>query len=285
MQTRLLGRTGHASSLAILGGILFHFLDEDAGAAALDRALAAGVNHIDIAPGYGNAEVNLGPLLPAVRDRVFVSEKTALPDRDSSWAQLNETLTRLRTDAVDLYQLHGVTTLADLDSREGAVATLLEAREQGLCRWIGITGHNLETPATQAEAVRRYDLDTVMFPIYPRLWADPDYRRDAEALLALCQERDLGVMVIKAAAARPWDTGDRHATTWYEPASGADQVTRGVRFALSQPGVTGVCTPGDATLFPLALEAAECFVPMSGDEQEDAVLAMAGESLIFPLPA
>jgi len=103
MQTRLLGRTGHASSLAILGGIIFHFLDEDGRAAVLDRALAAGVNHIDIAPGYGDAEINLGPLLPAVRDRVFISEKTALPDREPSWAQLHETLARLQTDAVDLY--------------------------------------------------------------------------------------------------------------------------------------------------------------------------------------
>jgi aryl-alcohol dehydrogenase-like predicted oxidoreductase len=285
VQTRRLGRTGHLSSLAILGGVVFHFVDEDEAGQILRRALDAGVNHLDIAPGYGSAEATVGPHIPAVRDRLFITEKSGKTTQDDVRRQLDRTLTRLGVDSVDVYQLHGVTDLEDLDRREGAVTALHQARAEGLCRWIGITGHNVTTPAAQLEAVRRYDLDTVMFPVYPRLWADPDYRRDAEALLAGAQARDLGVMVIKAAAARPWAEGEeRSATTWYEPQPEPDLVARGVRFALSTPGVTAFCTPGDARLLPWALDAAERFVPMTDDERASAMAADLDDALIFPIP-
>jgi aryl-alcohol dehydrogenase-like predicted oxidoreductase len=285
MQTRRLGRTGHMSSLAILGGVVFHFVESDEAGELLHAAVDAGVNHLDIAPGYGSAETTVGPHVPALRDRLFIGEKSGKTTRDDVRRQLERTLTRLGIDDVDLYQLHGVTDIDDLDRRAGAVEALLEARSEGSCRWIGITGHNVTTPVAQREALRRYDLDTVMFPVYPRLWADADYRRDAEALLAEAADRDVGVMVIKAAAARPWATdADRTETTWYEPQRDTDGVERGVRFALSTPGVTGFCTPGDARLFPFALEAAARFVPMTDDEREIAMNANVGDPLIFPIP-
>jgi len=287
MQTRRLGRTGHESSLAILGGIVFHFLEGDEVEATLHRCLDAGVNHLDIAPGYFSAEKKVGPYVPGVRDRLFISEKSGEPTEDGVRRQLERTLERLGVDYVDVYQLHGVTDLEDLDRRAGAARALQRARDEGLCRWIGITGHNVGTPVAQREAVRRYDLDTVMFPIYPRLWADDDYRRDAQALLDEAQARDLGVMVIKAGAARPWPSRDREgrtATTWYEPQPDLDGVRRGVRFALSTPGVTGICTPGDARLLPLALQAAEEFSPMDDDARADAMAADADDPLIFPIP-
>src|SRR3954454_19536732 len=234
MQMRRLGRTGHDSSVAILGGVVFHFVEEDQAGEILRAALDRGVNHLDIAPGYGSAEATVGPHIPAVRDRLFISEKSGKATRDDVRRHLDRTLSRLGVDDVDLYQLHGVTDVADLDRRDGAAQALLEARAEGLCKWIGITGHNVTTPVAQLEALRRYDLDTVMFPIYPRLWADADYRRDAQALLADSAGRDVGVMAIKATAARPWvDDADRHATTWYEPQREAAGVRRGVRFALS----------------------------------------------------
>jgi predicted aldo/keto reductase-like oxidoreductase len=215
---------------------------------------------------------------------LFISEKCGRTSYDDVRRNLERTLTRLRIDSVDLYQLHGVTDLDDLDGRAEAVRALHDAREEGLCRWLGITGHNVTTPVAQREALRRHDLDTVMFPIYPRLWADADYRRDAEALLEEAAARDVGVMVIKATAARPWSgTGDRHATTWYEPQTTAEAVERGVRFALSTPGVTAFCTPGDATVYELALAAAERFEPMSDDERADA-MADTADPLIFPIP-
>jgi aryl-alcohol dehydrogenase-like predicted oxidoreductase len=284
VETRRLGRTGHESSVAILGGVVFHFLDEAGAGELLARAMAAGVNHLDIAPGYFSAEETVGPHIPAVRDRLFISEKTGRTSYDGVRHHLDRTLTRLGVDTVDVYQLHGVTDLDDLDRRADAARAILDARDEGLCRWVGITGHNVTTPVAQREALRRYDLDTVMFPIYPRLWADTDYRRDAEALLAEAAGRDVGVMAIKAAAARPWgDNADRDATTWYEPQRDTAGVRRGVRFALSTPGVTGFCTPGDARVFDLALQAAAEFVPLDDDERRE-LLADTSDELIFPIP-
>ena len=122
-----------------------------------------------------------------------------------------------------------------------------------------------------------------MFPIYPRVWADPQYRSDATALLALCEERDVGAMIIKACAQRPWsDTTVTH-TTWYAPQTDMPGIERGVRFALSTPGVTGFCTPSDVGLLPLALDAAEAYTPMSEAERDTAIAEMADEELIFPL--
>jgi aryl-alcohol dehydrogenase-like predicted oxidoreductase len=285
VQTRRLGRTGHTSSLAILGGVVFHFVDEEAAGEILHRALDAGVNHLDIAPGYGTAEATVGPHIPPVRDRLFITEKSGKTTEADVRRHLERTLTRLGIDSVDVYQMHAVTDVDDLDRREGAVAALMRARSEGLCRYVGITGHNVTTPVAQLEAVRRYDLDTVMFPIYPRLWADADYRRDAEALLAEAQARDVGVMVIKAAAARPWRDGeDRSATTWYEPHARPEDVARGVRFALSTPGVTAFCTPGDAQLLPWALEAASAYEPMTEAERAEAMAADTNDALIFPIP-
>src|SRR3954466_12860957 len=285
MQTRRLGRTGHESSLAILGGVVFHFVEEDEAGEILQQALARGVNHLDIAPGYGSAEAPVGPHIPPVRDRLFISEKSGKTTRDDVRRHLDRTLTRLGIVDRGLHQVHGVTDIADLDRREGAVQALLEARDEGLCNWLGITGHNVTTPVAQLEAVRRYDLDTVMFPIYPRLWADADYRRDAQALLDEAASGDLGVRVIKAGAARPWVEGaDRSATTWYEPQPDAHSVERGVRFVLSTPGVPGFCARGDPNLLPWALDAAERFTPMSEDERDEAMSADLDDALIFPIP-
>jgi len=232
--------------VAILGGAAFALSTTDEAEPAFASALARGVNHLDIAPRYGQAERAVGPLVPPVRDRLFIGEKTT---------------------GVDV-----------LDERRDAAATIMRARDEGLTRFVGITGHGLAAPATFVEALDRYDLDTVMFPVYPRLWADVDYRRAAEQLLSICAERDLGVMAIKAVARQPWgdDDRDRFATTWYEPRREPDSIARGVHFALSTPGVHAFCTPGDLGLLPLALDAAERATTMDDDARLAAMDEMAG---------
>jgi aryl-alcohol dehydrogenase-like predicted oxidoreductase len=284
MLTRRLGRTGHHSSVAVLGGAAFWGSDPDVTASAFDAALGAGVNHLDVAPQYGRAQDLLGPLIPAVRDRLFVACKTLRHDPDGVRAQLEESLTLLRCDHFDLYQMHAVTDLAELDARGRAVAAILAARDEGLCRFVGITGHNLTTPAAQLEALRRYDLDTVMFPLNPRLWADPAYRHDAEALLAEAEGRDVGVMAIKAVAARPWGQRPHTASTWYEAYTTDDEIDRGVRFVLDTPGVHALCTPSDPGLTLAAIAAAGRFEPMTGEERAAAMAAVAAEDHIFPMP-
>jgi hypothetical protein len=139
------------------------------------------------------------------------------------------------------------------------------------------------------EALRRFDLDTVMFPVYPALWGRTEYREAAEELLAVCGQRDIGVMAIKAVARRPWVDGgqasaERWATSWYEPAATEEEIDRGVRFALSTPGVHGFCTPGDIDLLPGVLSSAERFAALSQDDREAAIAAMSSDELIFPMP-
>src|SRR3984957_1619310 len=201
VKTRRLGRTGHQSSLAVFGAAALWDADPETAARVFGAALDAGVNHLDVAPRYGRAQELLGPLIPAVRDRLFVACKTQRHDPDGVRAQLEESLTLLGCDHFDLYQMHAVTDLAELDARAGAVEAMLAARDEGLCRFVGVTGHDLTAPAAHAEALRRYDLDTVMFPVNPRLWADTDYRRSAEALLEEATSRNLGVMALKSGAA------------------------------------------------------------------------------------
>lgn len=285
MLTRRLGRTGHYSSVAVLGGAAFWGTDPEVTASAFTAALDAGVNHLDVAPRYGRAQELLGPLVAPVRDRLFVACKTMRHDPAGVRAQLEESLTLLRCEQFDLYQMHAVTDLDELDARGRAVTAIMAARDEGLCRFVGITGHNLTTPAAQLEALRRYDLDTVMFPVNPRLWADPAYRRDAEALLAEAEARDVGVMAIKAVAARPWGERPHTATTWYEAYTSDEEIARGVRFALSVPGVHALCTPSDPVLTLAALAAAGRFEPMNEQEQGEAMDATAAEEHIFPMPA
>ena len=270
--------------MAVLGGAAFWDTDPETAGAALVDAIDAGVNHLDVAPQYGRAEELLGPHIPAVRDRLFVACKTLRHSADGVRAQLENSLDVLRCDHFDLYQLHAVTDTQELDARAGALEVLVAARDEGLCRWIGITGHELSAPAAHLEALRRYDLDTVMFPVNPQLWSDPVYRRDAEALLAHAMEHDIGVMAIKAVAARPWAGRAHTAATWYEPYVAPGDISRGVRFALSTPGVHALCTPGDLELLPQVLKAAGSAGPMDDGERQDAVAASAADPSIFPMP-
>lgn len=271
--------------MAILGAAAFWATPPGEARAAFEAALAAGVNHLDVAPQYGRSQELLGPLVPAVRDRLFVGCKTLQPGAGGARRELEESLDLLGCRSFDLYQLHAVTSVEELDRRAGAMEAVLRARDEGLCRWVGVTGHELTAPAAHLEALRRYDLDTVMFPVNPRLWADPAYRGAAERLLEEASARDVGVMAIKAVAARPWAGRSRTAATWYEPYQDDGGIEQGVRFTLSVPGVHACCTPGDLALLPRVLRAAEAFEPMEAHIREAAVAAVAGEPHIFPMPA
>jgi aryl-alcohol dehydrogenase-like predicted oxidoreductase len=282
MEQRRLGRTEHRSSVAVLGAAAFARCTLAEAEAGFELALSRGVNHVDIAPTYGYAEVVVGAQIAAARDRLFVAGKSDRSNPAGVRAHLERTLTRLGTDRLDLYQLHGVTSLDVLEQRSAAAEVVLAARDEGLTRFVGITGHDLGTPRAQLEALRRYDLDTVMFPIYPRVWADPVYRTDAEALLAECAASDVGVMVIKAAARRPWGDQDPTRSTWYEPQTDPDAIARGIAFALSTDGVHAFCTPGDLGLLPTVLDVAEANRALD-DGRDDAMAATAHEELIFPL--
>src|SRR5512143_3497815 len=186
METRHFGRTGQSSTVAIFGAFAFARVDQPTADAAMERVIAAGVNHLDVAPSYGVAEERLAPWMARERDRFFLGCKTMERTRAGAAAELRQSLKRLGVDHFDLYQIHGVTTFEELDAVTqpgGAMEALVEAREAGLVRFLGITGHGILTPAIFLEALRRFDFDSVLLPINFIQFTHQDYRRDAEALL------------------------------------------------------------------------------------------------------
>lgn len=287
MQTRRFGRSGHMSTVAIFGGAAFHAtIAREEAEAALDLALAAGVNHYDFAASYGNgmAETRLGPWLERRRDQMFVGTKTGQRNYAAAWAELNRSLALLRCDQLDLAQIHGVTDDDDLDAATGpggALEALRRARDEGLTRHVGITGHGLQAPRLYYEALERFDFDSVLFPINPVLFGNADYRSHAERLLARCQQRDVGVMAIKSIAKGPWGAQDKRWHTWYEPWETQERIQQAVNFALSQPGVTGIPMAGETELLPLLLRAAENYSPLSAAEQEAIIAGSAALEPIF----
>ena len=269
MEQRRLGRTGHQSTVVTFGAAAIGRVDQEVADRAIGLAIDRGVNHFDIAPRYGDAELRLGPWMSRIRDRIFLGCKTIERTREAAWAELHRSLERLRTDRLDLYQLHSVGKIADLDqctAKGGALEALVQAREQGIVRWLGITGHTHSAPGTHFEALRRFDFDTVMFPLNFVLWADDGYRRDASALLGECARRDVGVHIIKTVAKDPWGDRPRTHTTWYEPFTDQGMIDRAVAFVLSKP-VTTLTTAGDVTVLPKVIEAAERFRSLSPDAE------------------
>ena len=283
MPTMRLGRTEHHSSRAILGGAAFWGTTTKITEAAFQMALDRGVNHLDIAPSYGHAELVVGPLVPAVRNRLFISEKSHMVDGQELRSQFETSLERLGCDSFDLYQVHGVTDLAELDRRSDAFEAILRARDEGLTRFVGITGHDLGTAAAQLEAVRRWDLDTVMLPIYVGALAIPQYAADLTELLLECAKRDVGVMAIKAVAHQPWGNNPTTNTTWYQPWTDQPHIGAAVDFTLGTPGVAALCTPGDVTLLADVLDAV-CNVSAQSDMDRQHLLDDADSwPTIFPL--
>jgi aryl-alcohol dehydrogenase-like predicted oxidoreductase len=273
VERRRFGRTGHLSTVAIFGAAAFWDVTQSEADAAMEQVTDAGVNHIDVAPQYGLAEERIGPWIERDRERFFLGCKTMKRSRADAWSELRRSLERLRTDHLDLYQIHAVTSMEELDQAMapgGAIETLVEARDRGLTRWLGITGHGVDAPRIFLEALERFEFDSVLFPINFVQMARPAYRRDAEALVARCRELDVGTMIIKSITRGPWDGHQQTHTTWYRPFEDPKEIQRGVDFVLSHD-VTGICTAGDTQLLPLVLDACERFVPMPAPARESLI--------------
>ena len=221
METRRLGRLGHDSSVLIYGAAALSDVTQDVADRSIQEALDGGINHLDVAASYGDAELRLGPWMSQIRDRVFLATKTGQRDRDSAWREINASLERLQTDRVDLIQLHAVGDLGELDlatGADGALAAATRALDEGLVGAVGITGHGSTAPATHLEALRRYPFATVLTPLNPVLWRDDAYRADYQALVDEVRRQDAGLMTIKTGSRRNWPEGaEKTHTTWYEP--------------------------------------------------------------------
>jgi aryl-alcohol dehydrogenase-like predicted oxidoreductase len=259
MEKRRLGRLEHDSSVLIYGAAALSDVSQDVADRSIQEALDGGINHFDVAADYGEAELRLGPWMSQIRGGIFLATKTGHRDEESAWQQINDSLTRLQTDRVDLLQLHAIGDWGELDAAtrpDGALTAAIRAQEEGLVGAIGITGHGHQAPATHLEALRRHPFATVLSPLNPVLWRDESYRADYEALVEEVQRQDVGLMTIKTVARRNWPEGAEHShATWYEPYADQARITAAVSWALSHREVTGIPTAGEVGLLGMLIHA------------------------------
>ena len=275
MEKRRFGRTGHMSTIAIFGAAAFWEISQPDADKVIEQVIEAGINHIDVAPSYGQAEERIGPWMPRERERFFLGCKTMERTKQGAWDEMQRSLKLLQTESFDLYQCHAITTMEELDAvtmKGGALEAFVEARERGLTKYIGITGHGVDAPKIYLEALRRFDFDSILFPLNFVQMGNSEYRKNAEELIATCKTKDVGTMVIKTITKGPWGEREHTATTWYEPFDKAEEIQKAVNFALSHE-VTGLCTAGDTRILPMVLKACENFTQLDKPAMEEIIEA------------
>ncbi len=239
----------------------------------LDLLLEYDVNHIDTAADYGLSEERLGPWMKVHRDRFFLASKTGARDYEGARDSIRRSLDRLQTDRIDLLQLHNLVEPEEWEqalSTGGALDALIEAREGGLVRYIGVTGHGTRIATRHAQSLERFAFDSVLLPYSFAMMQDPSYAADFEGVVSACRERDVAVQTIKSVARRRWRGEGRQRFSWYEPVRDEAALRRCVRWVLARPGVF-LNTSSDATLLPVILEAAaeEAAAPTALEMSED----------------
>lgn len=259
MEMSPFGRTGHRSSRVIFGAAALAAMRQDKAEQVLDAALAAGVNHIDTAASYGDSELRLAPWLRAHRREVFLASKTGDRSADGARRSIAASLERLGVDQLDLIQLHNLVDEPGWQTAMGpggALEALVDARDQGLVRFLGVTGHGTFTAAMHRRSLERFPFDSILMPYSFVMMQNPDYAAEFEALLALCVARGVAVQTIKSVARRRWRADNpARRFSWYEPLRDRDAIRRAVHFVLARPGLF-LNSSSDATLLPLILEAA-----------------------------
>jgi aryl-alcohol dehydrogenase-like predicted oxidoreductase len=265
IEKRSLGRTGEMLSMIGFGGIIVMDATPEDASQAVRLAIDSGINYFDVAPTYGDAEVKLGPALEPYRKDVFLACKTTERGRDGSRKELEQSLKHLRTDHVDLYQFHAVTTPEDVEkifASGGAMETYQEAKKEGKIRFIGFSAHSVEAAMAMMD---RFDFDTILFPVNWVTWNAGNF---GPQVLARAHEKKMGILALKAMAKGPWPKGfenKEYPKCWYEPMTTPDDIKMGLSFTLSHP-VTAALTPGDIRLFKTALSLSDRIKPLSDAE-------------------
>ncbi|MCC6728330.1 MAG: aldo/keto reductase [Chthonomonadales bacterium] len=264
---RRLGKTPERISVLGLGGIVVMGGTQEEASRVVRDAVNRGVNYFDVAPSYGDgeAEQKLGPALEGYRDRVFLACKTARRDRGGAAEELQTSLERLRTNRLDLYQLHGLTSVDEVRTAlgpDGAIEALREARERGQVRYLGFSAHSVDAAMA---AMDGFAFDTILFPVNWVCWYKGDF---GPQVLREARSRDMGCLALKAMARSPWAPGEQHGypKCWYRPEDDPARAALALRFTLSQP-VVAALPPGDSRLFELALTVAERYKPITAEER------------------
>ena len=283
VKTERFGKTGHLSSRAIFGSFSLGHVSQEEADRVLELLLMYGINHIDTAPLYGDAELRLGPWMKKHRDQFFLSTKTDKRNYADAREQFFRSLERLQVDDVDLLQLHNMT---DVVAREiimgpgGALEFLVEARQKKWTRFIGITGHGLQAPRMHRQSLERFDFDTVLLPCNFLLMQNGQYAADFNQLVALCRERNIPVQTIKSIARSLWGKKPRTHGTWYEPLTDENAIHKFVHWVLGRPQLF-VITAGDIQELPKVLKAAASFQSPPADEEMASLVVQQGVESIF----
>ncbi|MDO8835623.1 MAG: aldo/keto reductase [Vicinamibacterales bacterium] len=283
LERRSLGRTGEKLSVIGFGGIVVLNATTAQAAARVAAAIDRGVNYFDVAPSYGNAEDMLGPALEPYRKQVFLACKTTERAKTQAQDELDSSLKKMRTDHFDLYQLHAMTTLQDVErvfAPGGAMEAFVAARKAGKVRFLGFSAHSVDAALA---LIDRYDFDTILFPTNFATWHAGQF---GPQVLAAAQAKQMGILALKAMARGPWPAGAArtHAKCWYAPLAEPADAMMGLRFTLSHP-VTAAIPPGDETLFTLALDLAARFTPLSAEEARAIKAQALKETPLFRHPA
>jgi len=269
------GRTGHKSTRLIFGAASLGGVSQRVADQTLEVLLRYGVNHIDTASGYGDSELRIAPWLKRERGRFFLATKGDKRDEKGAREEIQRSLDRLDVDHVDLWQIHALADPIEWDqalSPSGALDAARRAREEGLIRWIGVTGHGAQIAATHRRSLDRFDFDSVLLPYNYVTIQSAYYRENFEALAKTCAERNVAVQTIKSIALRPWMERKHTRSTWYQPLETPAHIDVAVWWALGRPGIF-VNSVGDVNLLPLVLDAADRFQNEPGDDKMQAVLA------------
>ena len=269
------GRTGHDSTRTIFGAAALGSVTQNEADATLEVLLEHGVNHIDTAASYGDSELRVAPWLKQHRDRFFLATKTGKRDYKEAREEIRRSLDRLGVDHVDLLQLHNLVDVIEWEFAlrdGGALDAAVEARDEGLVRFIGVTGHGLTVAEMHLRSLERFPFDSVLLPYSYVQMRDERYAGDFERLAAVCADRGVAVQTIKAISLAPWDGREQKAATWYEPLREQEDIDLAVHWVLGRPGVF-LNTVGDVTLLPKVLDAARRLEERPADGALDELLA------------
>ncbi|MGH7326621.1 MAG: aldo/keto reductase [Candidatus Rokuibacteriota bacterium] len=286
IERRSFGRTGHLSSVTLFGAAALAQASQAEADRALELLLRYGVNHIDTAARYGDSELRIGPWTARHRKDFFLATKTGKRSAAEAREEIHRSLERLRVDHVDLIQLHSLGHPDDWEQAvgpDGALEAAVEARQQGLVRFIGVTGHGWTIAAMHKRSLARFDFDSILLPYNFFMAQSERYRRNVEEVLGICRERNVAVQIIKSIARGPWATAARTHATWYQPFEEQADIDRAVHWALGLPGVF-INTVGDLALLPRVLDAASRFEHRPLDEEMAAMLDAQRVTSLFGLP-
>lgn len=277
------GATGHDSSRVIFGAAALAEVSQGEADRTLDVLLEHGINHLDVAAGYGDAELRIAPWLQRHPGTFFLATKTGERTYAAAREQIRRSLDRLGVDQVDLIQLHNLVDVIEWDtalSDGGALEAAVEARDEGLVRFIGVTGHGLSVPEMHRRSLERFPFDSVLAPYNHVQMQDPRYAETFEALAAVCAGRNVALQTIKSLARRRWDGREHTAATWYEPLREQADIDPAVHWVLGRPGAF-LLTTGDVEILPRLLDAAGRFERRPSDAEMSALAARSQAAPLF----